>query len=492
VSYYFKQQILFFTFLAMLFMPVAKAQKIVLSEEEKLSGKFTDVDILGKNSFGTVVYYFGDGTHQLAILDDNLKTVIRKDISIQSKSIESVVLLNDKIVVLYVQNTTQMQFFKAKILNKNLNETGAYTLDSLSVNIDNKNRFYAKTSPDNSKLLAFTIIKNKNNMHVRFAAFDDRMQQYAKNLFTAMDKDNVSVRSVKINNNGYVYAVFGYQDKWGSDEYDFSNYIVNYYNVSDKTIYESEIKNTNTAYKKLITDINLENDFLYILCGYKNTVNKDNIGFYYQIMDMKTNVVLTQKYLSISEEDVKDSRTYDFKNWRDKVFTLTPKKIIPRSDGGFIFALEGEFIYLRHERTNNFYNYYNPVFGAVPSEIRTTQFNAIGDIMIFSINKDGSLHWKNNIYKSQQSENDDAAFSSFSLFEASNVLKFIYNEDIFTSGNFVEYNVNPLGKSKRTSIMNTEKENLNLMPRKAVQLDARTLLIPSWEKRSIQFVQISY
>lgn len=486
----------FFSIYVLIFMmsisSTVFAQKISLSSEEKLPGKILDVDILGKNNFGTIIYYYGDNNNQLAILDNKMNTKVRKDISVQSKSIQSVQVLDDKIVVLYVQNSSNLQYLKAKVLNEHLSEIKTLILDSLSIHLDNKNTFYAKTSADRTKLLTFTLVRNKGNFHIQFVTFNQDIALISRSIFTVTDKEDVSVRSVKINNHGFVSAVFGYQDKWSNDDYDFSSYLVNYYNPTNKTIYEVEIKNTNTVYKKLITETDLDDDKLYILSGFRNTTNKDNLGFYYHILDLQNNQVLFQKYFNLTEDDVKESKTYDFKNWRDKIYTLMPKKIIPRSDGGLLFIVEGEFSYLRQERSNNYSNFYNPIFNNIPQQVRSTQYNTIGDIMIFSINSDGSLLWKKNIYKSQQSEDDDAIFSSFTLFEAENVLKFIYNEDIFATGNFVEYNVNPLGNSKHVSIFNTEKEKLNLIPKKAVQLDANTLIIPSQNKRNIQFLQIAY
>ena len=94
--------------------------------------------------------------------------------------------------------------------------------------------------------------------------------------------------------------------------------------------------------------------------------------------------------------------------------------------------------------------------------------------------------------KSQVSENDDGYYSSFAFFEANNVLKFLYNEDFYSNGNFVEYNVNPNGLTKRQSMMNSEKQNLVMVPLKAKQLDGHSIIIPSEQKRSIQFVLFQY
>ena len=90
--------------------------------------------------------------------------------------------------------------------------------------------------------------------------------------------------------------------------------------------------------------------------------------------------------------------------------------------------------------------------------------------------------------KSQVSENDDGYYSSFAFLEANNVLKFLYNEDFYNIGNFVEYNVNPNGLIKRQSVMNSEKQNLVMLPLKGKQLDGRTIVIPSEQKRTLQFV----
>lgn len=467
------------------------AQNVYTSSQEKILNKFADYEILGKNELGTVIYYYGESSHQLSILDDKLNSIAKKDIAIQSNSIEDVVLLNDKILVTYVQNTYDIQYCKGIVFGKNLNIIEYVTLDSISAKLDNKNHFYTKSSPDNSKILSFTIIKNKGNTHIRFASYDANFKALTKNLFTVNGTDNISVRSVKINNNGFVYGIFGQEDRWNNDDYSFDKYTILIYNQDSKTIFESEIKDYNIAFKKLISDINLEKDILYILCAYKNQVNKEDLGFYYRIVDLRTNNILTEKYTQVTEEEVKNSQTYELKNWRDKVFTLSPKKIIPRSDGGFVFAVEGEFSYEIQDRPVTS-NYYNPVFGSIPQTVRTIQKNNIGDIIIYSVANNGKVDWKNYIYKTQQSENDDAYRSSFSLFEANNVLKFIYNEDISNSGNFVEYNVNPNGKYKRLSILNTLKEELNLLPKKATQLDANSILIPSENKRYLQFVKISY
>lgn len=78
------------------------------------------------------------------------------------------------------------------------------------------------------------------------------------------------------------------------------------------------------------------------------------------------------------------------------------------------------------------------------------------------------------------------------LFQSNNVLKFLFNENITQSGNFMEYNVNPAGVLLRNSLFNAEKENMMLIPQKGRQLPGNMLLIPAENRKSLQFVMIKY
>jgi hypothetical protein len=168
---------------------------------------------------------------------------------------------------------------------------------------------------------------------------------------------------------------------------------------------------------------------------------------------------------------------------------MKPRRLIPRSDGGFIIVAEGEFKFTRVDRIQPVT--YSYTYMSDPN-VRYTDQNHFYDIFIYSINKDGSVDWKVDMPKSQISENDDGYYSSFAFLEANNVLKFFYNEDILSTGNFVEYNVNPLGKTKRVSVFNSEKEDVVLIPQKSKQIDGNSIIIPSEQKRVLQLVKFSY
>lgn len=487
------QIISFLTACCLLYTAYSNAQTIIKSYPDKVASRFSDYEIIGKNDFGIVVHYFGNNESELVTYDDKLRIANRRELPFKGKAatLENILLLKDKILTFYTTNSDDYQYFKLKILDEKLtipNET--ILLDSIPlVSIGKGKAFYVKTSPDKSKILIFSMLKTKVSYFVRFNILSDSIRMLNRNLFSVTDQDNVALKSIKINNQGNIIAVFGSENNNG--DYNYDEYTTLTFNRSTNTIGEQVLQNLDYVFKNLITEVSTQRDIAYIAASYKSAKNKNDIGMYYQIIDFRTNTVLLSTKLPFSDELLQKSQTNEFKTWQDKASLIKPKRIVPRSDGGFVLITEGEYKITKTERmsVNNF-GYYNatPYMPAV----RYIDQNHYYDIGVFSINTDGTLDWQSNMPKSQISENDDGYYSSFAFFEANNVLKFLYNEDFYNNGNFVEYNVNPNGLTKRQSMMNSEKQDLVMVPLKAKQLDGHTIIIPSEQKRNLQFVVFQY
>jgi hypothetical protein len=311
----------------------------------------------------------------------------------------------------------------------------------------------------------------------------------SRNMFSITDNAETTVKSIKINNTGNVVCVFGHKTRWPNDEYEFERFTVMLYDRESKSIKENVISRPDLLFKNLITEVSTDREVIYLTSCYKNSHERDDVGFYIQAIDLRTNIVVIDQKIQLTEKDVIQSKTYDFKNWQDKASIMKPKRLVPRSDGGFILISEGEFKFTKVDKVQPMTYTYSYV--PDPS-VHYTDQNHFYDIYIYSINKLGEVEWKSDMPKSQISENDDGYYSSFAYLEANNVLKFFYNEDILSTGNFVEYNVNPLGKTKRVSVINSEKENVVLIPQKSKQVDGHSIIIPSEQKRVLQLVKFSY
>ena len=486
----------FITYYLLLTTYYSTAQTITKSTLDKVASRFSDYEILGRNSAGILVHYFGNNESELVAYDAQLKPTLRKMLPFKGKgvSLENFVLLNDKILAFYTTNGENYQYFKLKIIDEKLNiPDETVLLDSISLaSIGNTKAFYIKTSPDKSKILTFSILKTKVAYFVRFNIFSDSIRRLNKNIFSVTEVNNAALKSIKINNEGNVLAVIGNESRYDLSDYNYERFTTLTFNKSTNTIGEHVMQNQDYVYKNLISEVSTKREIAYITASYKNIKNKNDIGIAYQIIDFRTNTVLLNATMPFNDEILQKSQTNDFKTWQDKASLVKPKRIIPRSDGGFVLITEGEYKFTKAERLNNFNNtgFFNN--SPVMPSVRYIDQNHFYDIGVFSINTDGTLDWQTNMPKAQVSENDEGYYSSFAFFEANNVLKFLYNEDFYNTGNFSEYNVNPNGLMKRQSIMNSEKQDVVLVPQKAKQLDGNTIIIPSEQKRNVQLVLFQY
>lgn len=114
------------------------------------------------------------------------------------------------------------------------------------------------------------------------------------------------------------------------------------------------------------------------------------------------------------------------------------------------------------------------------------------DIFVISIHPDGKTHWNTTLYKKQYSQDDDAIFSSFFLFKTTNSLHFIFNDEIKFENTVSEYVVFGNGGFDRKSMLSTEKLDLRLRFRDAIQLSAAELIIPSERRNRLRLVKLEY
>jgi len=472
------------------------SQNITKSISEKVASRFSDYEIIGKNDAGILVHYFGNNESELVAYDNQLKVTNRKALPFKGKyiNLESMILLKDKVLIFYTTNGTTHQYFKLKILDERLNiPDESVLLDSIPLaNIGNNKAFYVKTSPDKSKIITFSTVRSKVAYFIRFNILSDSIRILNRNVFSVTEGNNLSLKSIKINNSGNVLAVVGNESSYDFNDYNYERFTVLTFNRANNIIGEQVMQNPDYVYKNLVSEVSTKREIAYITAAYKSTKDKNDIGIAYQIIDFRTNTILLNSKMPFSNEILQKSQTNDFKTWQDKAALVKPKRIVPRSDGGFILVTEGEYKFTKAERLNSYNN--SPYYNSAPyaPSVRYIEQSHFYDIGVYSVNTDGTLDWQTAMPKSQVSENDEGYYSSFSFFEANNVLKFLYNEDFYNIGNFVEYNVNPNGLTKRQSVMNSEKQDLVLVPMKAKQLDGNTVIIPSEQKRNLQLVLFQY
>ncbi len=161
------------------------------------------------------------------------------------------------------------------------------------------------------------------------------------------------------------------------------------------------------------------------------------------------------------------------------------QKIIPRSDGGILMIAERNKKYIRN---TGIYN--NSYYGRNHNMAQTDYY--FNEILLYSFNPTGEVHWKEILHKKQYSQDDNGEFSSFFLFLNRSNLRLIYNDAIKSTGTVYEYVVSGTGDSDRASLFNTKPYKFMLKMTAATQVSANTLIVPSERRSYLRLVKLTF
>lgn len=470
-----------------------KAQNIAISNPIKLPSKLSDYEVLGKNDNGIYVRYFNGNTTELELFNDQLRSVIKREVNVKERNstIESIFLQEDRAVVFYTQQLEGSLYLKAKFLNNYIDASNSvYYLDSMT-NIRNAGyySYYFKQSANLKFFTFFTIFEDKSGFSVKYQILNRDLEYVADGVFEIKQKDIV-LKSFKINNNGVVYAVMAHQIK-GSDANDY-NYDQLYSFVYDPTTQQGLEQHNEISerlrFKNIITEIDNQTNRAYTASCYKSLDNNEDLGLFILSTAPTSDHTLQHRY-PYTKEAMSQLLSYDAKDWRDQAMIIRPKQLLPQSDGGCLVISEGQYQYTKVIRSTP-YTYLYSMYGDMYT--KAYDQNHYFDISAFSIDGNGKINWTAFMPKKQITEGDGGIYSSYVLLESNNVLKFLFNEDVYSNGNFVEYNLNPRGETKSLSLLNTQKDGLVLIPQKGLQISPTEVVIPSEQKRILQLVLFKY
>jgi hypothetical protein len=113
------------------------------------------------------------------------------------------------------------------------------------------------------------------------------------------------------------------------------------------------------------------------------------------------------------------------------------------------------------------------------------------NILVLSISKTGTPEWTNIINKQQTSDDNDN-YLSFTLFNTSGEMHFLYN-DITRRDKLLSDNIiTPGGSVKRSPTLRTYERGFEFMPKYAKQVGAKQIIIPCTYRGQICFAKIDF
>lgn len=470
-----------------------RAQVIEISPAQKTLARYDDYQILGRNSIGTIVHYYSKGNnHRLQVFNAKLRPLNEVDLEFSEKrvNVQQILLGEDHILVFYSVIGNSQEYLKLKKINYRLDVLrDGVLLDSIARGAVNSYQgYFVKPSLNDKFYVAFTFEEKSNRLELTYILMDRFQKVLKKGTLWTEDRSNLKLESVKVSNNGDLLVVVGHENRRIVDDQAFSaeKYTVHLIGPEDSEPVTRTISEPEMLYKDLLTNWDEDNRRAIVVGIYQHDRDDENVGVFLHAGGV-SGETLPYTRLPFSEPDFSGSNS-PFRRWDDNAEIQRPKRIIPRSDGGFIFINEGErhtYRLLTGTGTNPGYPYY-------PEYTNYFDENYYYDLLVTSVNPDGSVDWKANLPKKQITENDRGRYSSFFYLGNNNVSKLLFVDDIYGNGNLTEFNFNPNGSWNRRVLLNSFREDLLLVPAKGIQLSGSELVLPSEKKNRLRLVKITY
>ncbi len=478
---------LFAILLFSLLINISTAQTITVSSELALASN-EDYRFVGKLRDTAVLLLYEENQFKLALYNDNMKYVMTSPLRPEHNNIDILETIIDKDFFSVIYRYASQGKSSAKVLR--LNSQGKL-LDSLTLQINS--RWGVSYTPaiivseDRSKVLVYDLADNNTTFNATM--FDLRtFKPLWTRTFRPIGLDyNNALKDVVIDNMGGVYWMVEHDNRKTKSVN--NRFDVIYFTTELSQEWAMSIPLSGRTWQDVLFSFDNKNRKL-VATGFYSTkkISQSEGAFFFALTPLQPQPPEVQFndfdagfIQQLTGKEVRNNQ--GFQDFRIQ-------KLVPRADGGVL--LVGEY-YKKYVRTMATALGTRPSYGGAPYDTRTTIDFEYHDILLVSFYPNGTVQWKEMLPKRQFSQDDDALYSSFFLMKNKTGLRFIYNDDIKTGGNNVnEYIVIPDGTAQRHNLYNSEKLEMQVIPREARQTSATEVWMPSFRREKVQLLRLNY
>lgn len=489
---------IFLLFICGVFALNGFSQKVEFSNAEK-SYQRTFSKVIGQTPIGFFVVKsqaaFNNKQEQIRLRDNRVEIALFENNMVMKYSqplifpdndaeIQDIQFLGDSLYVFYAlanKANNRNELFAQRI---NL-ETGAFIgyaklIDAIEFDKRrNKGMFYLKKSK-NQKLIS-SMYKQSNsddeklsiNVKVMDSAFN---AIYEKRYKTDTYDGVLLLNDFKLSNDTtyYILTSIDLEKKMLRDR----KYTLNISKASSDKLQSIAL----SLDKYFIKDIKMEIDYVnknIVFAGFYSEMNSfSSAGIFYSRLsynDLKLRI-FSESFKAKFLNEFNTERTI---NRGTELINYFVDRIILRTDGGVILVAESNYV----TESTNYNSYY---------QLYTTSYTYHYDnVLLFSVNTDGKIHWESIIRKNQVSEDDAAFYSSYILILDVDQINILYNKFIRKSTDIVACSINNKGELTE-KVLIKENDNTLMMPGGGRQISADQLIVPCIQKNKSNFMRISF
>lgn len=157
-------------------------------------------------------------------------------------------------------------------------------------------------------------------------------------------------------------------------------------------------------------------------------------------------------------------------------------QIIPRSDGGLLCVAEQKEVSTESDIV---------MVNGIPTSTSKNIYN-YNDILVINLDSAGKVEWSHVIHKNQTTVNDGGYFSSAVVFVDQNFIQLIYNDQLRSTGDVMQYTLYSNGKMMSKKLLKSELDYVVVIPVESSQVASNKVIIPTSKNRRFALLKLVY
>ena len=155
---------------------------------------------------------------------------------------------------------------------------------------------------------------------------------------------------------------------------------------------------------------------------------------------------------------------------------------IPRSDGGMLIIAEQKEVATEDDII---------LVNGIPQSTSKNIYN-FNELLIISYDSSAFVDWHKVVTKNQTTVNDGGYFSSVAIYVGDKYIQLLYNDQIRSSGDVMQYTIYNNGVEESKKLLKTELDFVAIIPEESSQVSSNKLIIPTSKNRRFSLLKLVY
>ncbi len=155
---------------------------------------------------------------------------------------------------------------------------------------------------------------------------------------------------------------------------------------------------------------------------------------------------------------------------------------IPRSDGGMLIIAEQKEVATEDDII---------LINGIPQSTSKNIYN-FNELLLINYDSSAFIDWHKVVTKNQTTVNDAGYFSSVAIFIGDKYIQLLYNDQIRSSGEVMQYTIYNNGVEESKKLLKTELDFVAIIPEESRQVSSNKLIIPTSKNRRFALLKLVY